>query len=138
MDAEFDPNTAHNKESTAGYTAYRQTPAEQAHSNSATTAMVLGILGDVCFLPPLMNLAGLVLSILALTRANKNRNFARDNGITEDGKNIAGRWCGIIGIALNGLSILFWMFLILAAVVAFAIFAGNVSSGVIGVIPEIF
>ena len=138
MDAGFDPNTAQNSDSNAGYTAYRQTPAEQAYGSSATTAMVLGILGDVCFLPPLFNLAGLVLSILALTRSNKNRRFARDNGITEDGKNIAGRWCGIIGIVLNGLSILFWMFVILVAVVAIAIFAGNVSSEVIGVIPEIF
>jgi len=138
MDAGFDPNCTTNAEQNTAYTAYTQTPAEQTHSSSATTAMVLGILGDVCFFPPLLNLVGLVLSILALTRANKNRRFARENGITEDGKNIAGRWCGIAGIVMNGLSVLFWMFIIFLAVVTFAIFAGNVGTDAIAVIPEIF
>ena len=80
----------------------------------------------------------MTLSILALVRANANRRFARDNGITESGKNITGRWCGIGGIVMNALSVLFWLTVIVIAVLSFAIFAGNVGSEVIGVIPDLF
>ena len=120
MDAGFQPTN--NEQSQAnGYGTYTLSPAEQQHEKKATTAMVLGILGDISFPLPVFNLAGLTLSILALVRANANRRFAKEQAIPENGKNIAGRWCGIGGIVLNALSILFWLAMILITVFALLI-----------------
>lgn len=142
MEEQVRQETQQTAEQTAGYSgtygAYQTSPELEQHRSSATVAMVLGILGDVLFFPPVINVAGLVLSILALVRANKNRRFALDYAITEDGKNIAGRWCGIAGIVLNALSILFWLFVIAVAVIAALIFAGQVGTNAFYVIEELF
>ena len=69
---------------------------EERHKKEASSAMVLGIVGDVLVWYPILGIAGLVLSIIALIKANHNRDFAMRAGIREHGANIAGKWCGII------------------------------------------
>lgn len=138
MEEQFRQESQKTAQQGAAYGTYQTSPELEQHRSDATTAMVLGILGDVLFFPPVINVAGLVLSILALVRANKNRRFALDYALTEDSKNVAGRWCGIAGIVLNVLSILFWLFVIAVAVIAAIIFAGQVGTNAFYVIEELF
>ena len=65
---------------------------EERHKKEASSAMVLGIVGDVLVWYPILGIAGLVLSIIALVKANQNRDFAMRVGIREHGANIAGKW----------------------------------------------
>lgn len=74
---------------------------EERHKKEASSAMVLGIVGDVFVWYPILGIAGLVLSIIALVKANQNRDFAMRVGIREHGANIAGKWCGIGGIIVG-------------------------------------
>ena len=74
---------------------------EERHKKEASSAMVLGIVGDVLVWYPILGIAGLVLSIIALVKANQNRDFAMRAGIREHGANIAGKWCGIGGIIVG-------------------------------------
>ena len=74
---------------------------EERHKKEASSAMVLGIVGDVLVWYPILGIAGLVLSIIALVKANQNRDFAMRVGIREHGANIAGKWCGIGGIIVG-------------------------------------
>ena len=78
-----------------------QPTGPQPGKHEATVAMVLGIVGDVLVWYPILGIAGLVLSIIALVKANQNRDFAMRVGIREHGANIAGKWCGIGGIIVG-------------------------------------
>ena len=52
---------------------------------------------------PIIGIAGLVLSVLALIKSNQNRHFAEENGIPENGRNVAAKWCGIGGVLVGGI-----------------------------------
>ena len=96
------------------------TPEETEHKKDASTSMVLGIIGDVFVWYPLIGIAGLVLSVIALIKSNRNHEFAISNGIKESGMNIAGKWCGIAGIVIG--SILFVLYLtVFVVLILFAI-----------------
>lgn len=80
--------------------------AEEAHRSKATTAMVLSIIGLALLIIPGLNLAGLVLSIIGLTMAVKNRKLAAANGFKECSNNATAYVCGLIGVIVNGAMIL--------------------------------
>lgn len=93
---------------------------EERHKKEASSAMVLGIVGDVLVWYPILGIAGLVLSIIALVKANQNRDFAMRSGIREHGANIAGKWCGIGGIIVG--AFLLVVYLAIFAVAALLMF----------------
>lgn len=93
---------------------------EERHKKEASSAMVLGIVGDVLVWYPILGIAGLVLSIIALVKANQNRDFAMRAGIREHGANIAGKWCGIGGIIVG--AFLLVVYLAIFAVAALLMF----------------
>lgn len=93
---------------------------EERHKKEASSAMVLGIVGDVLVWYPILGIAGLVLSIIALVKANQNRDFAMRVGIREHGANIAGKWCGIGGIIVG--AFLLVVYLAIFAVAALLMF----------------
>lgn len=93
---------------------------EERHKKEASSAMVLGIVGDVLVWYPILGIAGLVLSIIALVKANQNRDFAMRVGIREHGANIAGKWCGISGIIVG--AFLLVVYLAIFAVAALLMF----------------
>ena len=76
--------------------------------------MILGITSLVLFFLPVLNVASLIVAIVGLSKAKKNRAFAASNAIKEDSMNTAGYVCSICGIVFSGLSILFWILAILA------------------------
>lgn len=82
---------------------------EERHKKEASSAMVLGIVGDVLVWYPILGIAGLVLSIIALVKANQNRDFAMRVGIREHGANIAGKWCGIGGIIVGAFLLIVYL-----------------------------
>jgi len=84
---------------------------ESHHSNEALTSLILGIGGLIMAWLPLFNIPGLVLSIISLVKANKNKEYAMENHIPEKGMNVAGKWCGLFGIIFCGVMILFCIFL---------------------------
>ena len=88
------------------------TPEEEAHKKEASTSMVLGIVGDVLVFYPILGIAGLVLSIVALLKSNSNKLFAREKGITESGMNVAGKWCGIGGIIIGSIFLVLYIALL--------------------------
>lgn len=105
--------------------------AEEMHRGKATTAMVLAIIGLALLILPSFNLGGLVLSIIGLCMAVKNRRFAAANGLTENGNNTAAFICGLIGVIVNGLMTLFILFgVILLLVVGVSLL--NVAGPTIG------
>ena len=108
-------------------------PAQQAHKNNAVTAMVLGITSLVLFFMPVLNLAALVVAIVGLCKARKNRAFALANDIKEDSMNTAGYVCSICGIVLSGLSVLFCIFLLIIAL----FFVGAAVTTLPAMLPEI-
>lgn len=87
--------------------------AEELHRGKATTAMVLAIVGLALLLVPGLNLAGIVLSIIGLSMAVKNRKFAEANGVKENSNNTAAFVCGLIGVIVNGLLLLFVVFVVI-------------------------
>lgn len=93
---------------------------EERHKKEASSAMVLGIVGDVLVWYPILGIAGLVLSIIALVKANQNRDFAMRVGIREHGANIAGKWCGIGGIIVGAFLLI--VYLAIFAVAALLMF----------------
>ena len=93
---------------------------EERHKKEASSAMVLGIVGDVLVWYPILGIAGLVLSIIALVKANQTRDFAMRVGIREHGANIAGKWCGIGGIIVG--AFLLVVYLAIFAVAALLMF----------------
>ena len=93
---------------------------EERHKKEASSAMVLGIVGDVLVWYPILGIAGLVLSIIALVKANQNRDFAMRVGIREHGANIAGKWCGIGGLIVG--AFLLVVYLAIFAVAALLMF----------------
>ena len=93
---------------------------EERHKKEASSAMVLGIVGDVLVWYPILGIAGLVLSIIALVKANQNRDFAMRVGIREHGANIAGKWCGSGGIIVG--AFLLVVYLAIFAVAALLMF----------------
>ncbi len=95
--------------------------AEETHNKKATAAMVLSIIGLALFILPGFNVVGLVLSIVGFVQSNKNRKFAAQNGFTENSMNTTGFVCGLIGIIIGGISVLF--FLVIFSVVIAAIFS---------------
>lgn len=84
--------------------------AEETHRGKATTAMVLAIVGLALLLVPGFNIAGVVLSIIGLSMAVKNRKFAQVNGLKENSNNSTAYVCGLIGVIVNGLLVLFVVF----------------------------
>ena len=82
---------------------------EERHKKEASSAMVLGIVGDMLVWYPILGIAGLVLSIIALIKANHNRDFAMRAGIREHGANIAGKWCGIGGIIVGAFLLIVYL-----------------------------
>ena len=111
-------------------------PTEQAHKEKATTAMVLGIIGVSIFFLPIINIAGFVLSIIALVKAKENRRFALDNGIKENGMNTAGYICGIIGIIVGALSLLVTILIIIAVVGLVAVTVSSATPAVIDALEQ--
>ena len=102
-------------------------PGEIEHKKKSTTSLVLGIIGDVIVWYPLIGLVGLVLSVLALVKSRQNRQFAEENGIPENGMNVAAKWCGIGGILVGGIfAIIYIVIFIVLILIAIGIieFAG--------------
>lgn len=79
------------------------TSPEDEHRNKATTAMILAIVGLALLILPGLNLVGLVLSIVGLSMAVKNRKLAAANGFKECANNNTAFICGLIGVILHGL-----------------------------------
>ena len=106
----------YNNDQTAAPIPPAPSPAEAEHKQRATTAMILGIIGVSIFFLPIVNIAGFVLSIIALVKAKENRRFAEQNGIKENGMNTAGYICGICGIIAGALGVLITILAILAVI----------------------
>lgn len=105
--------------------------AAQYHAGRATTALVLSIISLAVFLLPGLNIAGLVLAIVGFSMACKNRKYAAANSVPECGNNNGAYICGLIGIIVNGLSILLTLlgilFFILLSATAVTAFGPSVS-----------
>lgn len=82
------------------------TPAQTEHQSKANTALILGIVGLVLALVPVLVLPGLVVSIVGLVTSVKNRKLAAENAFVESGSNKGGFVCSLIGVILGGLHIL--------------------------------
>ena len=106
------------------------TPDEQVHKKDAVTAMVCGIIGLVLSWYGVVAIAGLVLSIIGFVRAKKNRAFAQEKGIKENGMNNAGYICGLIGLILSVVSLV-------VAVLAIVFFGVVGVTLISAVLPEI-
>lgn len=89
-----------------------QDTPEQAHKRSASTAMILSIVGVVLVWAPVLNLAGLILSIIGFVRSKDNRAFAAANGFMESNTNTAGYVCGLVGIITGAVTILLTILMI--------------------------
>lgn len=135
MDAGFTQENAYTE---TANTAAAPSAAQKQHQQNAQTALILGIIGAVIAWFPVSDLGGLILGILALVRGNRNHRFAEENGIAECGNNIAARWCGIGSIIVSGLSILFYLFVIVLAVIFAVGIVGSVGHEVIATLPELF
>ena len=122
---EYNPNPA-----ASPFSAH--SPVEQ-HKKDAVTAMVLGIVGLALVWYGVFTIGTLILSIIALARSRKNREFAQSIGIAEAGQNKAGFICGLIGLIL---SVAFLFALIVACVVIF-IFLPGILSGIPGFMESI-
>ena len=97
-------------------------PGEMEHKKTSSTALVLGIIGDILVWYPIIGIAGLVLAVFALVKSNKNHLFAEENGIPESGMNVAAKWCGIGGILVGGiLAIVYIVIFIILLLVAIGI-----------------
>ncbi|MEG1524468.1 MAG: hypothetical protein RRZ24_01670 [Clostridia bacterium] len=95
-------------------------PVEVEHRRKAITAMILGIIGVSIFFLPILNIAGLIVSIIGFVKARENRRFADTNGIKEISMNTAGYICGLIGIIIGAIGIIL-SFLFIVAVGLFTI-----------------
>ena len=84
-------------------------PGEIEHKKTSTTALVFGIIGDVLIWYPIIGIAGLVLSVLAMVKSKQNRMFAEEHGIPENGTNVAAKWCGIGGTLVGGILALIYI-----------------------------
>ncbi len=78
-------------------------PGEIEHKKMSSTSLLLGIIGDILVWYPIIGIAGLVLSVLALVKSKQNRLFAEEHGIPENGMNVAAKWCGIGGTLVGGI-----------------------------------
>lgn len=105
------------------------TPDEQVHKKDAVTAMVCGIIGLVLSWYGVVAIAGLVLSIIGFVRA-KNRAFAQEKGIKENGMNNAGYICGLIGLIISIVSVV-------VAVLAIVFFSVVGVTMLTAVLPEV-
>ena len=93
------------------------TPSEQ-HRKEAIPAMILGIISLALSWEGVSSIAALVLAIIGLSRARKNRAYARSMGLAECGQNSAGYICNLIGLIISIVAIVF----VIAAWVFFAVF----------------
>ena len=109
-----------------------QSPAEQ-HKKDAVTAMVLGIVGLSLAWLGVFTIATLILSIIALVRAKKNREFAQSAGIPEVSQNKAGFICGLIGLILSAVI----LFAGIVLCIVLFLFLPSILSGVPGVVETI-
>lgn len=82
-------------------------PLTEELRGKASTAMVLSIVGLALLILPGFNIPGLVLSIIGLSMAVKNRKLAAANGIPEHSNNNAAFVCGLIGVIVHGLLFVF-------------------------------
>lgn len=97
-------------------------PGEIEHKKNSSISLVLGIIGDVLVWYPIIGIAGLVLSVLALIRSNRNRLFAQQNGVPENGMNVAAKWCGVGGVLVGGiLAIIYIIVFIVLLLIAIGI-----------------
>lgn len=87
----------------------------QAGLPNATASLVLGILsivGSFCY-----GIVGLVLGIIGLILANKDRKLYQDMpdlySPSSLGQSNAGRVCSIIGVIISGLIVLFFLFVVI-------------------------
>ena len=97
-------------------------PGEIEHKKASSTALVLGIIGDVLIWYPILGVAGLVLSVLALIKSKQNRLFAEERGVPENGMNVAAKWCGIGGTLVGGiLAIIYIIVFIVLILIAIGI-----------------
>ena len=90
----------------------------QTHRKNATTAMVCGIISLVLVWWGVSTVAALILAIIALVKAKKNRAFALSMGIQESGQNKAGYICGLVGVILSAV-VLFFLILIITLLLLF-------------------
>ncbi len=86
----------------------------ELHQQNALTALILSIIGLAIFFLPVGNIAGLVLSIIGLTKSRTNRIYARENDLTESGQNSAAWICGLIGTILNAFTIIMMILALIA------------------------
>ncbi len=111
------------------------TPAEQ-HRKDGVTAMVLGIIGLALSWWGVLTVAGLILSILALSRAKKNREFAEHQCLMEAGQNKAGYICGLIGVIVSAVMLFFIIVCVVLIVVFGVYFAGEALPEILDKIPD--
>ncbi len=88
-------------------------PGEIEHKKNSSISLVFGIIGDILVWYPIIGVAGLVLSVLALVKSNSNRVFAEENGIPENGRNVAAKWCGIGGILVGAILAIIYITIII-------------------------
>jgi hypothetical protein len=82
------------------------TPVQEEYRQKCVTAMVLSIVGAAVFFLPVINIAGLILSIIGFKKSRENRAFAASNSLSENSTNTAAYVCGLVGIILESASIL--------------------------------
>lgn len=83
---------------------------ELEHKKESSNSMILGIVGVILSIYPVIGIAGIVISAVALIKSNKNMVFSKVNRINENGMNIAGKWCGLSGIIIGGILFLAYTF----------------------------
>lgn len=99
---------------------------EFIHKDAATTNMIFGIVSLILSMLPFLSIGGIVFGAIAISRSKKNKAFALEKGIKEQGMNVAGYVTGIVGTVVSSAATLLYLFLLIALVL-FAV--GFVASG---------
>ena len=85
------------------------------HKDRAVTALIFGIVSLLTAFLPVLSVAGIVFGALAVAKGSKNRHFANEKAIPENGMNVAGFVMGLIGLILSAIMTLVYLFAIAAA-----------------------
>lgn len=99
---------------------------EFTHKDQSVTAMIFGIVSALLAWFPTLSIAAIVFGALAIKRSRRNKYFALDRAIPENGMNTAGYATGLVGV-IAGSVMTFLYLLVLIAIVLFAAGAGYVT-----------
>ncbi len=107
---------------------FTQPPAPAAvdeftHKDQSVTAMIFGIVSALLAWFPTLSIAAIVFGALAVKRSRRNKCFALERAIPENGMNVAGYATGLVGVIAGSVMTLLYL-LALIAIVLFAAGAG--------------